>query len=161
MKREEWIAKRRRLVRKKDCPICNLKMQNKGSFSRKYWRCTKCGLKILKDGTIIQPTDDALTKITEVTTRRNELYTRRMVKRLKRKKYLGYTNFIHNGQLINLDDWDKSGLMKEEIEDINKRYKEMQTKKKLKKAKKNVVNLDAEPDIGVQPEGREKTVASV
>ena len=155
MKKEEWIARRRRTPTKLDCPICHERMTRKGSFTRKYWKCLKCGMRVLKDGTMIQPTDDALTKIVEVTTKRNETYTRRMVKRLLGKKYRGFTSFVHNGQLINLDDWDKSGLMKEEIEMINKKLEESK-KKKAKKGKKKVVDLNAESQLGIEPAGRTK-----
>ena len=123
------MRKRSKETKIKNCPLCGKRMKRKGSFNKKYWKCLNCKAKVLKDGTIIEPPiDDKAMRDLYAKLSRKEQAKKKLIKRLKRKKYLPYKVFEFEGEMINLDDYDKDGnLIKREKKKPELKVREEET----------------------------------
>ena len=95
--------------RKKVCPLCGKLMKRKGSGKNKYWKCLNCKAKVLSDGTIIEYMEDKTMRDYYAKMRRREVAKQKLIKSLKRKKYLPFKTFEYGGEIINLDEYDLDG----------------------------------------------------
>jgi len=110
---EEKLVTRERKARKRPfCPLCNSEMKRKGKKGKnEYYKCPKCGCKQFQDGSYRQkPNPDTLDIMNRaIREQRKEQSLKRLIKRLKKQKYLPYKTFIWEGRVINLDEYDRDG----------------------------------------------------
>lgn len=126
--------RRRKSHGKPDCPICKVQMKRKGKKgANEYFKCPKCKGKTKRGGIFMQPPNPDTLDIRshQIKEFRKELSKRKLIVKLKKEKYLGYEAFEWEGQMIDLNDYDKDGISFEE-----KRMMEEERKKQEASAKK-------------------------
>jgi len=118
------LGREKERSKKKVCPLCGRLMKRKGSFRNKYWKCLYCKTKVLADGTIVEYIEDKTMRDYYAKMRRKELAKKKLIKRLKRKKYIPKV-FEWGGEIINLDEYDDKGNpIKEEKKTIKVKEEE-------------------------------------
>jgi len=133
---------RRRKSKKPLCPKCNLPMKRKGRGKYKYWRCPNCKTKILWDGTVKENIfgEDKLAHDAQAKLERREASKRKFIKWAKKNKYYPLRFIEWAGEIIDLEKYDKDGILLEEKEKLKKKKESLKKteKKTKKKRKKNV-----------------------
>lgn len=138
----------RRKVRKEkpNCPMCQVQMKRKGKKGKNvFYKCPKCKGK-LQAGTFVSPPNPETLDIRchELKEMRKEQALRKLVRKLKKEKYLGYQTFQWEGRIINLDDYDKDGISLEEKKKMEEEKKKMEEAKKKQVEKKEELIKEVE-----------------
>jgi len=141
------MRKRKRRV-KIQCPICKVEMKRKGKKGRdEYFKCPKCKGKLFSNGIFKQavPKDSLDIRNYQLKEERKEIALRKLIRRLKKEKYLGYHTFQWEGKIIDLNDYDVDGISfaeKKEAEEARKKQeeelKQKQEQEQKEEGKQNV-----------------------
>lgn len=115
--KQRRMLRREKLHWKPMCPVCQIQMKRKGKKgSFPYYKCPKCKGRMNIDGEYFPPPnpDTIDLRNQELKVFRKEIAKRKLIKRLKKQKYLGYSSIQYNGEIIDLNAYDKNGNPLEE-----------------------------------------------
>lgn len=125
---------------KPSCPICKEEMQRKGRKGpNEFFKCKKCRGRLNSSGIFIQPPNPDSIDIYnhQLKAIRREFGKRVMIVKMKKEKYSGIQDFLFEGEVINLGEYDKDGVSfaeKKKFEEAQKK-RELERKKQEKKKK--------------------------
>jgi len=93
------------------CPKCSIEMKRKGKKGQSiYFKCPKCKSKWI-GGEFVEPSPErAEERNLLLKAQRREQSIRKLIRRLKKQKYLPFKTLEFAGKIINLDEYDKDGL---------------------------------------------------
>lgn len=97
----------------KVCPLCKGKLKRKGKKGSldQYYKCIVCS-GIIRNGSFNQHKPKEMKEFDNITLKqqRKEEQVKKLIKNLKKEKYIDSNWFEFNGLIYNLDDYDKNGI---------------------------------------------------
>ena len=127
------LVKRRekaKRVKMEICPRCDGKIVRKGRKNKKYYLCKKCRAKYTLTGELLEEGfQDPVMKESFLKTQKKEQSKKKLIKWCKGKKYYPIKALEFGGEIINLEEYEKTGE-KKEIESKKAKKRKKRGKKK-------------------------------